>query len=92
MKCPHCGKNNLLPFAMVCRFCDNDMSEPASSANLVTSDSGAEGDVHELDRIANALERIASATEKIFHLMLIVVLLSLSSLGVILFIGYWTIP
>lgn len=92
MKCPHCGKKNLLSFAMVCRFCGNDMSVPASSANLVTSDSEAEDNVHELDRIANALERTASATEKIFLLMLIVVLLGLSSLGAILCIGYWTIP
>jgi hypothetical protein len=32
MWCPHCGKENVLPFAMVCKYCGKDMAEPPAIA------------------------------------------------------------
>ena len=94
MRCPHCGRGNFLPFAMVCRHCGKDMAEPPVTESNGTSAPVADRHTKntELSRIAKAVERNARATEGIFMLVLIMTVLTLLGLGVALYIVYEGIP
>ena len=93
-----------MPFAMVCRYCGKDMAEPenthdrkVSQVGLGNSDAELTGSHAfeknaELARIAQAVERNASATEGIFILMLIMTIVTLLGLGVALYFVYQGIP
>lgn len=92
--CPHCGNWNYFPRGSICGKCGKDMMKSLDEQEQVAGEEKmamreSPNRATDLSRIADAVERNATATERIFWLAVAVLSFGLIAVAVIAVV-YWS--